>query len=353
MLLIPVVVLVPYGIPRVLAISESDNGIASLLLPYVVPPALIADSACWLLESLDASGAYEHPEYLDLRRVRTILATLGGTAPWALIPVAPHVPSERLPAGASHKTEVRVLGFAKAYGAPFTVQWALILAPAWLAAQPSSQITLALATGALLAHLEIIDAARDTRALQASFSIIEAAPSHNYNRACRQQKLDNGRGQRVTMDEVVPLALLAQLAFFASGHQATLVSLQRKAALVLTSKVAYPLSPLIVILNTFGPTAAHRARRAAHRNLERHPARGNARHFLVRTRTRTTASVRTRVVAADEPRARCGPRCGTGGSGDFAVFRSAATRQLAQSGMAAPPSHGLEGVRTTVYAWCR
>ena len=57
------------------------------------------------------------------------------------------------------------------------------------------------------------------------------------------------------MDEVVPVALLAQLAFFASGHQATLMSLQWKAAFVLTSKVSYPLSPLFVILNTFDPTA--------------------------------------------------------------------------------------------------
>ena len=59
----------------------------------------------------------------------------------------------------------------------------------------------------------------------------------------------------MTIDEIVPLALLAQLAFFASGHQATLVSLQWKAAFVLTPTVSYPLSPLFVILNTFGPTA--------------------------------------------------------------------------------------------------
>ena len=176
-LLLPAAVLVPYGIRRVLAISKSDNGIASLILPYVIPPALIAGSACWLLESLDASGAYEYPGYLDLRQARTILAwtsmlaTVGGTALWALLPVALHVSTERAPAGTGHKTEVRVLGFANAYGAPFAVLWALILAPVWLAAQPSAQITLALATAALLAHLELIDAVRDARALQASFSI--------------------------------------------------------------------------------------------------------------------------------------------------------------------------------------
>ena len=54
---------------------------------------------------------------------------------------------------------------------------------------------------------------------------------------------------------MVLLALLAQLAFFASGHQATLVSLQWKAAFVFTAKVSYLLSPLFIILNMFSPTA--------------------------------------------------------------------------------------------------
>jgi len=140
-----------------------------LILPCVVPPTLIACSACWLLELLDASGAYEYPEYLDLRLARTILAltsmpaTPGSTAPWAPIPVALHVSTQRAPTGTGHKTEIRVLGFINGYGAPFAGLWPLILAPVWLAAQPNAQITPALATAALLAHLELMDAARDAR----------------------------------------------------------------------------------------------------------------------------------------------------------------------------------------------
>ena len=265
-LLIPTAALVPYGIRRVLAISKSDNGIASLLLPYVLPPALIAGSACWLLEWLDASGAYQNLMYVDLRQARTILAwtsmlvALGGTALWALVPVALHVSSERTGAGAKHKTEVRVLGFANAYGAPFAVLWALVLVPIWLAAQPSAQITLALTTAALLAHLELVDAARDAKALHASFA---ADPARAFARlqqglpttATTTEVAQEQQGvAAVTLDEVVPIALLAQLAFFASGHQATFTSLQWKAAFVITPTLSYPLSPLFVILNTFGPT---------------------------------------------------------------------------------------------------
>jgi GPI ethanolamine phosphate transferase 3 subunit O len=255
-LLIPAAALLPYGIRRVLAISKSDNGIASLILPYILPPALITSSVCWLLEWLDSSGVYEYPAFMDLRWIRTILAwtsvlaVLGGSALWALVPVTLQVSSERTGAGASLKTEVRVLGFANAYGAPFAILWSLFLAPIWLTAQPSAQISLALVTVALFAHLELIDAARDARALHASLA---ADPTGALARLQRGVSTSTG-DVAVTLDEVVPLALLARLAFFASGHQATLSSIQWKSAFVLTPKVTYPLSPLLVILNSFGPT---------------------------------------------------------------------------------------------------
>jgi len=83
-LLIPAAVLVPHGLRRVLAISRSDNGIASLF--FVLLPAHIAGFAGWPLESLDSSGAYQYPGYIYLRLARTTLAwtsvlpTIGGTA---------------------------------------------------------------------------------------------------------------------------------------------------------------------------------------------------------------------------------------------------------------------------------
>jgi phosphatidylinositol glycan class O len=256
-LLIPAAVLVPFGIRRVLAISKSDQGIASLVLPYILPPALITGSTYWLLEWLDSSGAYEYFRFMDLRQTRTILAWLSvitvlvGSALWALVPVALHISSERKGTGASLKTEVRVLGFANAYGAPFAILWALFLVPVWLAAQPSGQISLALVTAALFAHLELIDAARDARTLHAN---IEADPASVLARLQQGVSAQEQGAVAVTLDEVIPLALLARLAFFASGHQATLSSIQWKSAFMLTPTVTYPFSPLLVILNSFGPT---------------------------------------------------------------------------------------------------
>jgi phosphatidylinositol glycan class O len=185
----------------------------------------------------------------------SLLAVLCGTALWTLVPVALHISSERTGAGASHKTEVRVLGFANAYGAPFAVLWALLLAPVWLAAQPTAQISLALVTIALFAHLELVDAVRDARALHASFAADPAGALARLQQGVPTTEVAREQGTvAVTLDEVVPLALLARLAFFASGHQATLSSIQWKSAFVLTPKVSYPLSPLLVILNSFGPT---------------------------------------------------------------------------------------------------
>jgi len=156
-----------------------------------------------------------------------------------------------------------VLGFANAYGAPFVVLWTLFLAPVWLAAQPSAQIALALATAALLAHLELVDAVRDARALSASFA---SDPAGALARLQQQGLASSTTGVTttttqaqgvsvVTLDEVVPLALLAQLALFATGHQAVIASVQWKSAFVLTSTASYLLSPPLVVLNSFGPTA--------------------------------------------------------------------------------------------------
>ena len=54
-----------------------------------------------------------------------------------------------------------------------------------------------------------------------------------------------------TIDEVAPLE--TWLAFFTSGHQATRSSIPCKSIFVLTSTVSCPLSPLLVVLSTFGP----------------------------------------------------------------------------------------------------
>ncbi|KAH9990696.1 hypothetical protein BJV77DRAFT_1011592 [Russula vinacea] len=66
-LLIPAVALPPHSLRRLLAMSqsESDNGIAHLVLPCCVPLAQIVGSAYWLLEWLEVSGEYEYPTLVE------------------------------------------------------------------------------------------------------------------------------------------------------------------------------------------------------------------------------------------------------------------------------------------------
>jgi phosphatidylinositol glycan class O len=150
-------------------------------------------------------------------------------------------------------TEVRVLGFANAYRAPFAVFWVLGLAPVWLTAQRSTQMTLALVTAA---HLELVNAARDARALQVSFSVDPARTHARLQQGLPTTEVEQQQGVAgVRVDEVVPIVLLARLAFFAGRHQATFVSLQWKVTFVLMPTLSYSLSSLSMTLNTLGPTA--------------------------------------------------------------------------------------------------
>jgi len=106
---------------------------------------------------------------------------------------------------------------------------------------------------------------RATRgALQASFSIDPApAPAH-LQQGLPTTEVGQEHGTAVRVDEVVPLELLAQLAFFASGHQATLVSLQWKGGVRAYAQGVLPaLSPV----GNPQQIRPHRARRAAHWNL--------------------------------------------------------------------------------------
>ena len=77
----------------------------------------------------------------------------------------------------------------------------------------------------LLVHVELINAARDARALEATFSIDPAAALARLQQDLPTTEVGQEQGEAgVTMDEVVLLALLSQLTFFATSHRPALVS---------------------------------------------------------------------------------------------------------------------------------
>ncbi|PIL34570.1 transporter [Ganoderma sinense ZZ0214-1] len=253
---VPIALLLPYATRRFLKISKSDRGTAAIVIPWILPAVLLLGSSFWILEHFDSSEAFG-PEWAGpLRLARTWCARLAmasvlflGYALWYLVPLCLEISTETKPdASAPGKStrQVTVLGFANAYGAPYLVFWCLFLGLLYPTLQLTGQAALALAAVAVLAHLEVVDSVRDVRGLEAVFA--SGNPSAILeNDALRTPSVP------LRFSEVAPLATLAVHAFFATGHQAAIPSIQWKTAFVLTPTLSYPLSPLLVVLNSFGP----------------------------------------------------------------------------------------------------
>ncbi|KZV66984.1 hypothetical protein PENSPDRAFT_654420 [Peniophora sp. CONT] len=265
-LALPIALGLPYLLRTFLTKAKANNGIADFILPYALPAALTAGTMHWLLEWADSAALLSEGLDLPLRTIRTVLAQgtmyillVGCGTLWMLFPSTLLITSEKVPAPESTnqtedqhehgKTKVIILGFANALGAPYLIMFTLVFGMIWLCTQLTGQLTLALSVVALLSYLELTDSVRDARALQEAF---ESDPARAL------ELLQSAPGTtpvppRVHFSEIVPIALLGQLAFFSTGHQAVLSTIQWKAAFVLVRVVRYPWAPLTVALNTFGP----------------------------------------------------------------------------------------------------
>ena len=262
LLSLPVALLLPYIARRFLRISKSDRGTAAIVIPWILPAVLFLGSSFWILEHLDSSEVFG-PEWAGtLRLARTWCARLAmasvlflGYALWYLVPLCLEISTttKAADAGAHDNStrkstrEVTVLGFANAYGAPYLVFWCLFLGLLYPTLQLTAQAVLALAAVAVLAHAEVVDSVRDVRGLEAVFASGNPSAILELNDGLRAPSVP------LRFSEVAPLAGLAVHAFFATGHQAAIPSIQWKTAFVLTPTLTYPLSPLLVLMNTFGP----------------------------------------------------------------------------------------------------
>ena len=253
-LAIPTSLALPYLVRIFLGISKSDKGVATVLLPYFIGPALLSSSAHWLLEWADLAAIFG-PEWIGsevLRGVRSALAwfaiggmLMGGMAVWWFVPLCLEISTDQQGSDGKSTKQVTVLGFANALGAPYLIFWCILLSVVYATSQLTSQIILSLATIALLAYLEVVDSVRDVIGLDAAFA--SATPSAALD-------LDSLRmsSRSITFSEILPLALLGIHAFYGTGHQSTIPSIQWKAGFLLTPMVTYPFSPLTVLINTFG-----------------------------------------------------------------------------------------------------
>jgi phosphatidylinositol glycan class O len=251
-LALPVALALPALIRWRLSTAKADHGSAALVLPHALRPALVAGSIYWLLDWADAVDFFGVDAAPLLRTVRTVVAWTAvffvtmGAAGGFLMPACIKINVD----GDPQKPErVTVLGYANAFGAPYLVLWSVALALVWLSSQLTGQLMLALGTAALLAHLELVNALRDARVLNAALASTTPSKLLGLQTGAETPFVPG----TLRFADMTPLALLALHAFFATGHQATVPSIQWKPAFMLTPGVSYPLSPMLVALNAFGP----------------------------------------------------------------------------------------------------
>ncbi|KAI0795859.1 hypothetical protein C8Q75DRAFT_744129 [Abortiporus biennis] len=246
---LPASIGLPFIARRFLQFSKSDRGIA-LLLTTVFPLLGILTSAVWLLEWMDVIEVLGPGWSGVLRTVRTAtgwlsLSSLLVFVVWWQVPLCLEIKVED--SKTNTKKQVTVIGFANSFGSPYIILWLIFLSLVQLSTQLTGQIILTLGAVALFSYLEIIDSVRDVRTLNAAFQ------SSNPSSVLQPSSFNTPQSIPLRFSEIVPIALLAIHAFYGTGHQSTISSIQWKSAFVLTPSLTYPFSPALVLFNTCGP----------------------------------------------------------------------------------------------------
>ena len=231
-----VTLIVPAVIKSFYAGSKSYEGTSSVWIGFSFRVGLLVTALFWTLEGAD-DGEWVSMSKETLKSTRMFLAQFvfalafgaGTTAfiyskPCVSINVTKGDSENKPPAPAaqqSGRTTVTILGFGNIYGTRFfflVVNFGLAVI---LMQKPMGQGAIGLLIWQILSLLEIID----TNALGMSNSAIGP----------------------------VVLGLLGSYYYFKTGHQAVLSTIQWETAFIPLSTVKYPWSPLLVVLNTFGP----------------------------------------------------------------------------------------------------
>lgn len=208
--------------------TKSYEGSAIFWIGFAFRLGLLIVAVYWILDSAD-SGDWLPVQKTTLQTARVVLAqvvlaiafaagttTFAWAKPCVSIGVTPTTSQ-----GASGKTAVTILGYANIYGTRYfllVVNFALAII---LLQKPMGGGAIGIQLWQILSLLEILD----TNGLSTSNSAVGPAV----------------------------LALLGSFHYFTTGHQATLSSIQWESAFIPLSTVRYPWTPVVVIMNTFGP----------------------------------------------------------------------------------------------------
>lgn len=230
-----------------LDITRSRQAWMPFLLSYSIRGALTGGAMFWAADYLEQTSTQESASSYGVfksiaAKLLMLCCLLLATTLWYASPVCIDVEQETITDQAGQPTtQVRVIGFANAIGSSYLLLYLAIFAIIFLLAQPIGQVVMAIGLLSLISFLESNDSARDSAAMR---------------RAARG-KPDQAPAEMAlsppTLLSVIFIALFGFVQFFATGHQAVLSSIQWKTAFVGFPKLTYPISPILVVLNTVGP----------------------------------------------------------------------------------------------------
>ena len=284
----------PSLVSAALSSSKSNVGVAPIFFQWLLRPSLLAGAGYWLGDWALPSerltpGLRERIEWLKNLAAKTdlIVICVIGLAFWIFTPLCLELRREQTPASASasqqqgkeegNKTRVTILGYANSLGSSYLLLVTLVYSALFLLSQPAGQLALTLCLLVTIANAELGDCERDCQIITSQLEKNEKAAAADGAKGRksrddkRQAKVDplvsateaaSGPGGNATAVPASPfpslietscLVLIGFLAFFSTGHQATISSIQWRVAFVGFKTVTYPWSPLFVVLNSFGP----------------------------------------------------------------------------------------------------
>lgn len=243
LLAFPSIVILRYFVRRILRISQSDKSPTSRFYSRSFPLILGQGCLAWTLEWIEVSDITPSRSAL-LRPLRTffgwstiVSALFTGYGLW-------QTKSLRLTSLPKSDNP----GSSKAYGSPYLALWCIALGIVYPINQLAAQVVLVLATIALVSYLEMTSSIREARVTKANLAktLVFASPSK------MKSEMRRHLAPSVLFSEVAPLAVLALHAFYATGHQMTISSVQWKTAFVLTPTLNLVISLTTLLIDECG-----------------------------------------------------------------------------------------------------
>ncbi|KAG0200276.1 mannose-ethanolamine phosphotransferase gpi13 [Mortierella sp. NVP41] len=296
----------PYLIRRLLDSSKSMNGIALLWVDYGLRIGIILGTlyavldfegsktdgtraattgnnanAFELIGGMSAGGQYLWVK-TTLVRIAFGFALLIGPAAWWTNPLCMDIQTveEPLNATAGNKKsagstsaaapatqrKVYILGYSNAFGASYYMALTMMFLFVILTQKPLGAIVLSVGLAQISCLVELVDIWRDAdfaiwqqgvidRIQAETQSSVESADG-NAAAESIQVAAQAEQAKAPTLNLLLPtvvLSLMGNLLFFATGHQATLSSIQWSSAFIGVPTLNYLFSPILVVVNTLGP----------------------------------------------------------------------------------------------------